>query len=1005
MSDRMTPISFEKILNWVIDEYKLNGTIFGIHKEKFYKNTNNSYINMFGDNISTCIGPAAGPHSQLTQNIVASYLTGSRFIELKTVQVLDGEDLPVAKPCIFAEDECYNVEWSTELKVQDAYNEYVKAWFLLHVLMKELSLSESRDFIFNMSVGYDLDGIKSPKIDAYINGMIDASSTDIWNECRNVILNNIDKLKNFKEEDLDKVSKKVCSSITLSTLHGCPPQEIERIANYLLTEKHINTFIKMNPTLLGEDFVRNTFDSMGYKYITLNPHHFKNDLQFNDAISMIRRLKEVANNLELELGVKLTNTLPTKITNNELPGEEMYMSGRSLFPLSITLAYKLAKEFNGDLKISYSGGTDLFNVERIFNTGIAPITFATTLLKPGGYERITQLAKIVDRLNNDFENKIKLDSLKKLSNDSVVNKFYMKDFREVQSRKLTSELPMFNCSVAPCNKGCPINQQIPQYISLVGKKKYDKAFAVIANDNTSPAITSTICNHNCQYKCTRLDYDKSVSIRAMKNLAVVNSQDRFIDEISPLPLVNNKKVCIIGAGAAGLATALYLRRNGLDVTVMDKREKPYGVIQYVIPDFRISQDMIDKDFNLVKSYGVNFEFGVDENFDINTLKNDYDYIILALGTWKPIGVKLSEDSKKPLNALEFLESFKNEKEKITLGKHVCVIGGGDVAMDAARAAKRVEGVCDVTVVYRRTMELMPASKEEIDLLLEEDIIIKELLSPKSIQDGKLVCNEIKLGDKDSSGRSKPVETNNEICIDADTVILAVGDTLDNTQLVKNNITLNAKGYPKVNSFGETSLSNVYVAGDMKSGPATIVQAIADGKAVAKNILEKEEITPDFVDFKVQIDENQLYLRKGILCDEIDGEEEANRCLSCDNICELCVDVCPNRANMLVKITNSNMKSHQIIHVDGMCNECGNCGVFCPHTGNPYKDKFTIFWNENEFISSDNKGFFVKDLNTGECIVRDEENNIINYKLGEKNIISNDYEEIIKECFKNYRFII
>ena len=182
MSDRMTPISFEKILNWVIDEYKLNGTIFGIHKEKFYKNTNNSYINMFGDNISTCIGPAAGPHSQLTQNIVTSYLTGSRFIELKTVQVLDGEDLPVAKPCIFAEDECYNVEWSTELKVQDAYNEYVKAWFLLHVLMKELSLSESRDFIFNMSVGYDLDGIKSPKIDAYINGMIDASSTDIWNE-------------------------------------------------------------------------------------------------------------------------------------------------------------------------------------------------------------------------------------------------------------------------------------------------------------------------------------------------------------------------------------------------------------------------------------------------------------------------------------------------------------------------------------------------------------------------------------------------------------------------------------------------------------------------------------------------------------------------------------------------------------------------------------------------------------------------------------------------------
>ncbi|MBM6839519.1 FAD-dependent oxidoreductase, partial [Clostridium saudiense] len=129
---------------------------------------------------------------------------------------------------------------------------------------------------------------------------------------------------------------------------------------------------------------------------------------------------------------------------------------------------------------------------------------------------------------------------------------------------------IFDCATAPCNKGCPINQQIPQYVSLVGEKKYSEAFEVIVNDNVSPAITSTICNHNCQSKCTRLDYDKSVSIRNMKNIAVMNAQDEYISQIEPSKIKTNKKVAVIGAGVAGLATAAYLRRNGVNVTVFEK---------------------------------------------------------------------------------------------------------------------------------------------------------------------------------------------------------------------------------------------------------------------------------------------------------------------------------------------------------------------------------------------------------------------------------------------------
>ena len=152
----------------------------------------------------------------------------------------------------------------------------------------------------------------------------------------------MDLFSNFSKEDLDKISSVVCPSITLSTLHGCPPEEIEKIAKYLLEEKNLHTFIKMNPTLLGEKFVRDTFDQMGYDYVVLNPKHFVNDLQYEDGVAMLKRLKVIAKELKLEIGVKLTNTLPVKIENGELPGEEMYMSGRSLFPTNYIFSKQIS---------------------------------------------------------------------------------------------------------------------------------------------------------------------------------------------------------------------------------------------------------------------------------------------------------------------------------------------------------------------------------------------------------------------------------------------------------------------------------------------------------------------------------------------------------------------------------------------------------------------------------------------------------------------------------------
>jgi putative selenate reductase len=1010
MSDKMRQVSFEKLIDWIFNELKTKESIFGIHKDKFYYEIPDNTISFLGESLGIPIGPAAGPNSQLAQNIIAAYLTGSRFIELKTVQIIDGEDLPVSKPCINAEDECYNVEWSTELTVEEAYEEYVKAWIILHVLMKELNLSKERDFVFNMSVGYDLDGIKSDKINSYIENMKNSKNTKIWKESFKVLENNIEKFYRFSIEDLNKVSSRVCNSITLSTLHGCPPQEIERIATYLLREKHLHTFVKMNPTLLGETFVRQTFNKMGYEYIELNSHHFKNDLQYDDGINMIKRLKEVATMENLEMGVKLTNTLPVKILNQELPGEEMYMSGRALYPLTINLASKLSKEFKGKLYISYSGGAEFFNIEKIFETGICPITFATTILKPGGYERIEQIAKKLEPLIYNRKPIINVKLLEILAKESINDKHHLKKARVVKSRKIDRKLPIYDCAIAPCSEGCPIAQQIPKYIELVGDEKYNEAFEVIVRDNAAPAITGTICNHNCQYKCTRLDYDSSLEIRRIKKIAVDNAEDIYTKNIKPSLIKSNKKVGIIGAGVAGLSTALYLRRNGIDVEVFEKRDKPYGVINYVIPDFRIDNSILEQDFKMVKRHGVKVNLGVSEQVDLNILKKNFDYIVLATGAWKQGSILLKEGNDKVLNSIQFLENFKKNNNDMELSTDVCVIGGGDVAMDVARAAKRVNGVKKVTIVYRRTKNLMPASEEEIKLAIDDGIEFKELLSPVALEDNKLVCERMILGERDESGRKSPISLGEYEDINATTVIAAVGEKVDSEFFKNLGIDVNSKGLPEVNSKCETNISNVYVAGDAKKGPGTIVEAMSHGKIITRDILRKENMTCDFD----RTEENtcgyelkKSYERKGVLLETIHSKDEAIRCLKCNKICEICVDVCPNRANMFIEIKDGPIAGHQIIHLDGMCNECGNCGVFCPYKGNPYKDKITIFWSEEDFENSSNSGFYVIDSSIGICKVRDEKGRIYNWCIKEKTSesISKEMKAIMETCIKRYEYII
>ena len=952
MSDMMTCMPFGQLMDWVLQEKKGQDTVFGVHRP--YTADPKNDMTIFTRNLETPVGPAAGPHTQLAQNIIASYYAGARFFELKTVQKMDGAELSacVNKPCILADDEGYNCEWSTELTVPDAMGEYIKAWFILHVIAKEFGLGAQDGFQFNISVGYDLAGIKGDKVNTFIDGMMEAKETVIFQECRKWLWDNADKFQNFTREDIEAIPSNVCNSATISTLHGCPPQEIESIANYLLTEKHLNTFVKCNPTLLGYDFARKTMDEMGYDYMVFGDFHFRDDLQYEDAVPMLTRLMKLSEELGLEFGVKITNTFPVDVTRNELPSEEMYMSGKALFPLSISLAAKLSAEFAGKLRISYSGGADYYNIDKIVGCGIWPVTMATTLLKTGGYQRFTQVADKVEGICPKKWEGIDVDALKKLAADAITDGHHVKNIKPVPNRKSTKEVPLLDCFYAPCSEGCPIHQDIPQYVALTGEGKYKEALEVILEKNALPFITGTLCAHNCMTKCTRNFYEESVNIRGTKLTAAEHGYEQLIGEIKAGE-PNGKKVAVVGGGPAGIAAAYFLAREGAAVTIFEKEEKAGGVIRYVIPGFRIGDAAIDKDISFIQKMGVEICTNTEITSVADLKAQGYDAVILAIGAGKPGTLKLEKG--ETVNALKFLRDFKANDGKLNIGKNVVVIGGGNTAMDTARAAKRTEGVEHVYLVYRRTKRYMPAAEDELLEVLEEGVEFKELLSPVSLDGGRLLCKKMKLGQMDASGRAGVTETADVVEVPADTVIVAVGEKIDTDFYTANQIAVDERGKAKVNDKTlETSVSGVYVAGDGARGAATIVEGIRDAQLAVKDILGKE-ITRDAA---VTGDVKDCFEKKGILKHSKEAKTEEERCLTCNKVCENCVDVCPNRANISIKVPG--MAMNQVIHVDYMCNECGNCKSFCPYASAPYLDKFTLFAKEADMADSKNDGFAVID---------------------------------------------
>ncbi|MHB8797610.1 MAG: putative selenate reductase subunit YgfK [Thermoanaerobaculia bacterium] len=1024
MEKAFRPIPLELLARWVFGELDSRDTVLGVPKASFARPDPRFASRLLGRDLAAPLGVAAGPHSQLAQNIVAAWLSGARFVELKTVQVLD--ELAVSRPCIDSADETFNCEWSQELKLPQTFDEYLKAWVLVHALAAKLALP-SPGTLFAMSVGYELEGIRSARVQQFVASIRNAKDAlpaavdavaKAWPGVRDV-----------------EIPASISDHVTLSTMHGCPPAEIEKIALYLLQELGVHTWVKLNPTLLGPERLRGLLnETLGYG-IVVPDAAFGHDPKLEDALPMVKRLAEAARAAGREFGVKLSNTLEVVNHRPVFPAAEkaMYLSGRALHPLTLMLARLVDDELEGSVPISFCGGADAWNFADLVADGLTPVTVCTDLLKPGGYGRLAQylenLGAAMDAAGaSDLDAFVARTSggkgrrwnLARHAGRVASQKRYARRERPLAFK---GERPLgpFDCIAAPCIDACPAHQNIPDYLWLVAHGRETEAIEVIRRSNALPGVTGSICDHPCTDRCVRNLYDSPVGIREVKRFAFEHGTSK--PEVAGAPI--GVKVAVVGAGPAGLSAALNLARAGIAAEIFEAKGRVGGMVGGAVPRYRLSDEKLKVDLERLRSLGVaiHLDTAVGKDVSLDDLRARFDYVFLGAGAQK--GKKLGipgEDAEGVLDALVFLDGLRADVER-DLGRRVLVVGGGNSAMDGARSAKRLVGKPgEVSIVYRRTRAEMPADPEEVRDCDVEGIELKTLLAPLRVvvENGRavgLACQQMKLGEPDASGRPRPVPVEgSEVVLPADTIVTAIGQETALELLggaaveTKRDATLVASA-----ATGETTAERLYAGGDVVRGPASIIKAVADGRAAAEAIallhgvepvvephLPKDLSAAAALAKKARlaasepVPELPVAERDGF--DEVlrplspeAARREASRCLDCDEVCSLCVTVCPNRANLAYEVSPLAIElpsfvveggrpvpagttalrveqGIQIVNLGDACNECGNCVPFCPTSGAPYRDKPTFWLDADGFAEA--KGDAFRMTRDGDALVLD-----------------------------------
>ena len=394
----LRPASFEDLVIQLIREPARQKTLFALPEKYWFLGMDDGLdlSVQLGEHIAgNPLGPAAGPHTQMAQNLLLSYAAGARILELKTVQAND--KLIIPRPCIDIGEVGYNIEWSQELTLEQSLREYVAGSMLIRMFrhLQELH-GPAHEFVFEMSVGYDLAGIRSGKVRRFLDQMRDAAG---------VVESLREEIPSIATDLADLTfDTHISGSVTLSTFHGCPPEEIESIAEFLIADCDLDVVIKMNPPMLGREKLEHLLHGvLGYHDIIVSPSAYEGALAMDEGVELCRRLMDFAGRRNRRFGVKFCNTL--EVANHRpvfSPSQKvMYLSGKPLYVIAITLANEFRERLGPAIPVSFSGGIDQHNVAEAVACGLCPVTVCTDLLRPGGYGRMhADLANLQQEMKN-----------------------------------------------------------------------------------------------------------------------------------------------------------------------------------------------------------------------------------------------------------------------------------------------------------------------------------------------------------------------------------------------------------------------------------------------------------------------------------------------------------------------------------------------------------------------------------------------------------------------------